>query len=74
MSKFNSFIKHHKDHKPNAEHLKYHDLISRLLFDELLLMRNQSFIDKHEEQCKEVINYIIEFLIYGDKHDSHIFE
>jgi protein CLEC16A len=31
-------------------------------------------LDKHEEQSKEVIQYVIEYLIYGDKHDSSIFD
>jgi len=37
-------------------------------------MKNSSYIEKHEEQCKEVIQYIIEYLIYGDKHDPNIFD
>ncbi len=37
-------------------------------------MHNTNYIEKYEEQCKDVINLIIEFLIYGDKHDSAIFE
>ncbi len=37
-------------------------------------MRNISYLDKYEEQSKEVIQYIIEYLIYGDKHDSSIFD
>ena len=45
-----------------------------MLYDEILLMRNMSYLDKNEEQSKEVIQYIIEYLIYGDKHDSSIFD
>jgi hypothetical protein len=37
-------------------------------------MHSTSYIEKYEDQCKEVIQYIIEYLIYGDKHDSSIFE
>jgi protein CLEC16A len=37
-------------------------------------MKNNSYIEKHEEQSKEVIQYIIEYLIYGDKHDPNIFD
>ena len=37
-------------------------------------MHNSNFIDKHEEDCKRVIDTIIEFLVYGDKYDSYIFE
>lgn len=37
-------------------------------------MHNNSYLDKHEEQSKEVIQYVIEYLIYGDKHDSSIFD
>ncbi len=37
-------------------------------------MRNLQFIDKYEDQCKEVIQYIIEYLVYGDKNDSSYFE
>lgn len=37
-------------------------------------MRKMDFIDKNEDQCKEVIQYIIEYLVYGDKNDSSFFE
>lgn len=37
-------------------------------------MRNMDFIERNEDQCKEVIQYIIEYLVYGDKNDSSFFE
>jgi protein CLEC16A len=37
-------------------------------------MKNINYIEKHEEQCKDVIQYLIDYLIYGDKHDSNIFD
>lgn len=62
MSKFNIFLKNNT--KVTPENFK-------ILYDELRLMRNSSYLDKHENQCKEVIQLIIEYLIYGDKNDSH---
>lgn len=37
-------------------------------------MHNPGFLQKNEEQCKEIIQYIIEYLIYGDKHNPAFFE
>jgi len=37
-------------------------------------MHQNGFLEKNEEQCKDIIQYIIEYLIYGDKHDSTFFE
>ncbi len=37
-------------------------------------MRKIDYIEKYEDQSKEVIQYIIEYLVYGDKNDSSFFE
>jgi protein CLEC16A len=37
-------------------------------------MRSSYYLDKYEDQSREVIQYIIEYLIYGDKHCSSIFD
>ncbi len=37
-------------------------------------MRSFSYLEKYEEQSREVIQYIIEYLIYGDKNCSAIFD
>jgi len=37
-------------------------------------MRKSGYIEKNEKQCFEVVSLIVEYLIYGDKNDSQIFE
>ena len=37
-------------------------------------MRKEDFIERNEDQCKDVIQYIIEYLVYGDKNDAGYFE
>ena len=37
-------------------------------------MRDKSYIEKNEKQCLEVISTIVEYIIYGDKNDTQIFE
>jgi len=37
-------------------------------------MRKIDYIDKYEDQSKEVIQYVIEYLVYGDKNDASFFE
>jgi len=37
-------------------------------------MRSNYYIEKYEEECKEVIQYIIEYLVYGDKNEAGFFE
>ena len=37
-------------------------------------MRKSGYIEKYEKQCFDVVALIVEYLIYGDKNDSNIFE
>jgi hypothetical protein len=46
----------------------------KLLYNEMLLMHGENFIRQNESQCIKVIELVIEYLLYGDKNDSNIFE
>lgn len=71
MSKFHQIV---KSNKITPENLKYIFINIRLLFLELKLMRNPSYLEKHETLCADVIALIIEYIVTGDKSNQMIFE
>lgn len=45
-----------------------------ILYNELQSMKKKSYVNKNETLCKEVVELIFDYLIYGDKNDQNIFE
>lgn len=58
--------------------LKKNDKITpdkfKILYNELLLMHGENFIRQNENQCLQVIELVIEYLITSDSQDVTIFE
>lgn len=46
----------------------------KLLYNELLLMHGENFIRQNEHQCLKVIELVIEYILFGEKNDSNLFE
>lgn len=74
MSRFSLFLKNNTRY--TIENFRYLNHIKkfRILYEELKAMRKMSYIEKNEDQCKDTIQYIIEYLVYGDKKDPNFFE
>jgi hypothetical protein len=53
--------------QPNRNNLQ-------ILYNDLLTIRKKNMFNKFEEQCKEIIELIIEYIMYDDKHNIDIFE
>lgn len=46
----------------------------KMLYNELLIMHNESYVKQNESQCIKIIELIIEVLITNDKQDIEYFE
>ena len=46
----------------------------RLLYQQLDLIHKTGDLENHQEIIKEVLQMVENYLLYGDKHDSNIFE
>lgn len=46
----------------------------RMLYNELLLMRQDGYIKQNELQCEKVIELTIDYLLYGESNNSLFFE
>jgi hypothetical protein len=55
------------EEKPNVNNLE-------ILYNDLFEIRKKNLINKYQVECKEIIEFIIEYLMYDDKHDIDLFE
>lgn len=46
----------------------------RLLYDQLVMIIKENKHEEYKEEIKDVIHLIVDFVLYGEKNDSELFE